>query len=90
MSYAIDHSASVEFLNALLKRCGSEYQSLTPHLHDLLQFQSAIVRARVINSLVNGWTTAQEALTIAEAAIFDEAPIIRLAAARSLRQVAPN
>ena len=90
MFYAIDHSASVEFLNALLKRCGFECQRLSPHLHSLLQSQSAIVRARVIDSLVNGWTTAQEARTIAEAAIFDEAPIARSAAARSLSQVAPN
>jgi hypothetical protein len=88
--YAIDHSSSVEFLNALLKRCSSDCQRLSRHLHSLLQSQSAIVRASVIDSLVNGWTTSQDARTIAEAAICDEAPIVRSAAARSLRQVVPD
>ncbi len=82
------NQGSVALLNKLLKQSGSQMQTLSAHLRRLLQSKDPTVRARVINSLNDGWASPDEARRIAEVFISDEAPSVRSAAVRSLRQMA--
>jgi predicted ATPase len=86
----IDSAASAELFDALLGQAGPKLPWLSESLRRLAKSSSPVIRARVIASLVDRWTTPEEAREIAENALHDEAPNVRSTAVKSLRELVPQ
>jgi HEAT repeat protein len=83
-----DGAVSDVVLHEILAWPTDDLKLVAPQLRRLLESKSALVRARVVRALPGGWLANTEALALAQKALQDEAPEVRTAATRVLRDVA--
>jgi hypothetical protein len=79
---------TTEVVDALLSRPVDQLRPISDKLSTLLKSKSGKVRTRVVRSLTGGWLNHQEALAQANAALKDDDPQVRSAAATFLREAA--
>ena len=86
----IDSAASAELFDALSGQAGPKLPWLSESLRRLAKSSSPVIRARVIESLVDRWTTPEEAREIAQNALHDDSPNVRSTAVKCLRELVPQ
>jgi len=74
-----------ELIEEILRQPADKLQNNSDELFSLLSSNSAVARARVIESLSSGWVAADLAKASAKKALEDISPFVRSAAARFLR-----
>jgi hypothetical protein len=83
-----DGAVNDAVLHEILTLPTDDLKLLAPQLQRLLDSKTALVRARVVRALPSGWLASAEALALAQKALQDDAPEVRTAAAKVLRDVA--